>query len=309
VTIGLDLGSTQFRCLRRQGPRLIGRACAAACLTLADTPAHRRLLERDAVRYVECDDQLLIVGEAALEWSRLLGIPVTPLLPDGRLSVSDPLSQDLIELILEATVPMASVLGELCCLTVPGELMPADAGPEREFLLPLIRRRGYRAMTIGQGFAVVLAELGQSRYCGVGISLGASQCEFALAHSGREIARCTIPWGASDLPAAVAGDEEPHEAHPLLTDFLVELLLEAGERIDQHDGFRVLSQPVSLACAGGLTAIRGFEQILQQAWRRAAWPIRLRSIHLASDRVYTVARGCLIQATLEAEAAALKSAA
>jgi hypothetical protein len=308
VTVGLDLGSTQFRSLRRQGDRLIGRSCAAAYVPLADSPAHRRLLDRDGVRYAEADGQLLILGDAVEEWSRLLHEPQHGLLPDGRLPADGPLSRDLLAQMLNAVLPLAQTPGELCCLTVPGELMPDDAGPEREFFLPLVRRRGYRPLTIGQGFAVVLAELAESRYSGVGISLGASQCEFALAHSGREIARCTIPWGSAELPAEVraAGATIGSAA---LTDFLVELLLEAGERIDQHDGFRVLSQPVSLACSGGITALRGFELILQQAWRRAAWPIRLRSIHLATDRVYTIARGCLIQATLDARSDAIRVAA
>ncbi|HUQ68488.1 MAG TPA: hypothetical protein VM165_03130 [Planctomycetaceae bacterium] len=312
MTIGLDLGTTQFRSLRRHHRRLIGRACDAVYTPLADSPAHRRLLDRDGVRYAEGDGDLLIIGPAAAEWSRLLDVAAIPLLPDGRLPEHDACARELLTFTLDAVLPAARLPGEVCCVTIPGELLPVDESPERDLILPLIRRRGYEPVVISQGLAIVLAELGASQFSGVGISLGASQCEFALAVSGREVARCTIPWGSAELLAQARSsnpDDESAIHGPLLCDFLVELLLEAGDRIGQHDGFRVLSQPVSLACSGGITQARGFDQILQQAWRRAAWPIRLQSIRIAPDSFYTVARGCLIQALLDARMDAIRIAA
>jgi hypothetical protein len=193
-------------------------------------------------------------------------------------------------------------------VTIPGELMPADDSPERSLILPQIRCRGYEPLVMSQGLAIVLAELNAGQFSGVGISLGASQCEFALAVSGREVARCAIPWGTADLPT-MGSEDHVAISGPLVCDFLVELLLESGDRIAQHDGFRVLSQPVTLACSGGITRARGFDQILQQAWRRAAWPIRLQAIRIAPDPIYTVARGCLIQAALDTRIDAIRIAA
>jgi hypothetical protein len=302
VTIGLDLGATQFRSLRRHNGRLVGRACDALYAPLANTSAHRRLLERDRVPFVDGNEDLLILGPAAKEWSRLLDAPAVPLLPDGRLSAHDDAARELLAFALDAVLPAARSPGEVCCVTIPGEHLPVDASPERELILPHIRQCGYEPVILGQGMAIVLAELEESQFSGVGISLGASQCEFALAVSGREVARCSIPWGTSDLPnaARIGNDGDLRVlSSPVVCDFLVELLLESGDRIAQHDGFRVLTQPVSLACAGGLTQARGFDQILQQAWRRAAWPIQLKGIRIAPDPTYTVARGCLIRALLD----------
>jgi hypothetical protein len=47
---------------------------------------------------------------------------------------------------------------------------------------------------------------------------------------------------------------------------------------------------------------------LHKAWQRAAWPVPVRGIRIATDALYTIARGCLIQAKLERQTAALRAA-
>jgi hypothetical protein len=316
VSIGLDLGSTQFRSLRRQGDRLVGRICKLEYASLPDSSHHRRLLDRDQLAYAECDGALILLGDQAAEWARLLRTPLQTLLPDGQLPANDVLSRQILTLMLDAVLPPPGFSDEVCCLTVPGELLPDDEGLERSFFGRLVSLRGYRPRFIGQGLAVALAELADAAFTGIGITLGATQCEFALVRSGQEHARCAIPWGTSELvesrsqaTSEMPGFSARDPNDELLSDFLVDLLIEAGLRIGQPGGFQLLTQPVSIACTGGITTRPGFERLWQQAWQRAAWPIQVRSLRVATDAAYTVARGCLIQAKLEAQPTALRAAA
>lgn len=308
MSIGLDLGSTQFRSLRRSADRLVGRLCRPVYLSLPDHAGIRRLLEREQTPFFVCEDQLIVVSDAAVEWASVLRTPLQRLLPDGQLPAHDPLSRQILTLMLDAVLPPAASPRDVCCLTIPGELLPDEAGPEREFFTRLVTLRGYQTVMIGQGLAVVLSELSDVGLTGIGISLGSSQCEFGLVHCSQELARCAIPWGSSELCTSVEGQESsgchvPEISVPsnLLVDFLVELLLEAGLRIEQHDGFRLLTQPVTLACAGGITAHPAFDQAWHQAWERAAWPLQVREHRLTRHSTYTVALGCLIQAQLQSE--------
>lgn len=306
MSIGLDLGSTGFRSIRQQGARLIGRTCAVESLSLPDTAAHRRLLDRDHVAYVEFGGQLHILGAASREWGELLSLPVSPLLIDGLLPSDDGMTKRLLSLMVDAVLPMPRIPGEVCCLTIPGELLPTDDSPERLFFQRLVRLRGYTPLTIGQGHALALAELGSSGFSGLGICIGAAVSEFSLNHSGRELARCAIPWGLGALPLETqqrlqAGVTSRGGTRQQMTDFLVELLLEVGERIAQHDGFRVLQQPVGIVIGGGIAAIPGISEVCQAAWQRVAWPIRTRFLNVCAHSEYTVARGGLIRAALEAQ--------
>jgi hypothetical protein len=317
VSVGLDLGSTQFRSLRRQSDRLVGRMCRPVYALIPDGSGQRRLLDRDQVAYAECDGSLVLLGDAAEEWSQLLQLPLQPLLPDGQLPAHDPLARQILSLIIDAVLPTAAFPQERCCLTIPGELLPLETGPERGFFTRLVALRGYQPLVIGPGLAIVLSELTNAAFSGIGISLGATQCEFALVRSGIEHARCAIPWGTAEIVEELQRAESSlptlrttsTAADRILSDFLVELLLEAGSRIGQQDGFRVLTQPVSIACAGGLTSRAGFEHLLEQAWLRASWPIAVQRLRVAGESAYTVARGCLIRAKLEAQPQSLRAVA
>ena len=307
MSIGLDLGSTQFRSIRQQGSRLIGRSCYTEILSLPDTPGHRRLLDRDRVKYAECAGTLVVLDLPAREWGELLSHPVRSLLLDGQMPHYDMLARQVLSLMVDAVLPEARTPGEICSLTIPGELLPTDDSPERNFFFRLVSLRGYTPIAVGQGHAIVLAELGSSGFSGLGISLGASVTEFSLNHSGRELARCSIPWGTSSLTSDLSldlsrGENLPEKTKAQITDFLVELMMEAGNRIDQNEGFRVLSQPVSIVVSGGITGLPEMPSMLESAWNRAAWPINRRSLHIASQPDFAIARGCLINAILESEA-------
>ncbi|HET6424010.1 MAG TPA: hypothetical protein VFG20_10025 [Planctomycetaceae bacterium] len=303
MSIGLDLGSTQFRSLRRHGQRLIGRQCPCVYAIIADTQTNRRMIERDDLPFFELDRELVLIGDAALAWTDHAPATLRALLPDGRLPANDALAREILGFLLDAVLPPATFPQEICAVTIPGELLPHEPQAERAFFTRLIQMRGYEPVITGQGFATVLAELQDAAFSGIGISLGASQCEFSLVQCGAEQARCSIPWGTADVISddGIADDQ-------LMTDFLVELLLEAGMRINQHDGFRVVTQPLSIICSGGIVQRPEFEQHLHSAWQRASWPVPVRSIRIASDTLYTIARGCLIQAKLERQTAALRAA-
>ena len=78
MSIGLDLGSTQFRSLRRQGRRLVVRACPCVMTCIADTPAHRLMIERDGPPsriYVVCDRVDSEIGRLVEEGIELISPP------------------------------------------------------------------------------------------------------------------------------------------------------------------------------------------------------------------------------------------
>lgn len=316
MSIGLDLGSTQFRSLRRQGQRFIGRACPCVMACIADTPAHRLMIARDDLPFLETDRELIILGDAAIAWSERAPVALRPLLEDGRIPADNPLARDILPFYLDAVLPPAIFPEEACAFTVPGELLPEAEGIERTFFSKLIELRGYRPVPVGQGMAAVLAELADSGFTGIGMSLGATQCEFALVQNGAERARCGIPWGAAEILAGFDHDplggmtiDSIEQTERAIGDFLVEILLEAGLRIGQADGFRMIGQPLSIVCTGGMVQRPDFERLFQRAWQRAAWPISIRAIRMAPDAAYTIARGCLIQAKLEVQTLAMRRAA
>ena len=152
-------------------------------------------------------------------------------------------------------------------------------------------------------------------FSGLGLNLGATNCEFSVIHCGRELARCTIAGQLAELSEAFPLEKQLSEIGETegraesmtsawernCTRIVGDILTEARESLVSEGSIRLLQQPVSIACAGGITQSEGFANLFQKAWNRAGWPIRIGQTRLATNPHFAIARGGLIKAILESQ--------
>ncbi|MBS0202705.1 MAG: hypothetical protein JSS49_07380 [Planctomycetes bacterium] len=296
MSVGLDLGTTELRSIRDSGGDLISRRCRASYLVLRDTSGHRRLLESFHARHGTCGDDLVVFGDDADECGSMLDVPAIPLLRDGRLPTDDPVARQILALMVEAVLPVNETPGAICCMTVPGGygLEGDTQSLDVRFLKQLVALRGYTPQLISSGHAVVLAELSNSSFSGLGISLGATNCEVSVNHCGRELAVFTVPGELIDLDAADQRGAWERNCLRVLTT----ILTEAREALDSEGSIRLIQHPVSIACTGGITASEGFARLFQQAWHQSGWPLQVAQVRIATNPRFCIARGGLIKAIL-----------
>jgi hypothetical protein len=311
VSVGLDLGTTEFRSIRDSGGELISRSCQAQYLVVKETPGHRRLLESTQARHATCGDDLVVFGDDAVECAAMLDLPMLPLLRNGLLPSGDPVARQIVALTVEAVLPQTHRQGEICCLTIPGgyELNEDHQSLDVRFLKQLVSLRGYSPQLISAGHATVLAELSEASFSGLGISLGATNCEFALIHCGRELGRCSIAGQIGELTEELLVHNQRAELDQTrqetwMRDFqrqLTAIFTEARDTLLINGSLKLMPQPTSVVCTGGITGADGFIRPLQLAWNRSNWPIKTSQIRIAPNPRFTIARGGLIQAILEDE--------
>ena len=186
MSIALDFGSTAIRSLRRTGERLTARSSSMAYAVLPDSPSHRRLLERAKVSVLQCESDLVLVGDDAAEHAGLFRTACRPLLVNGQVPKHDPLARQVIARLTESVLPTAAQRGEVCAMTLPGRaaLDGSDTRPDFEFLTRVIRLQGYEPLIIPSGQALILAELVRNSFTGIGLTFGHAGCEALLAHRG-----------------------------------------------------------------------------------------------------------------------------
>jgi len=312
VSIGLDLGTTLFRSIRSTGTELVGRQCGAVYIVLADTASHRRLLEQSGVRFATCGNDLVLFGQPAIEWADILNLPVISLLPDGRVPQSDPVARQILALMVDAVLPPAEQIGDVCCLTVPGghDISRHDLPYDVRFFQQLVALRGYEPKLMTAGLAVVLAELSAASFSGIGISFGAGSCQVGVVHCGRELANFYFDEYLVDQslersdtnPASEGAESNPNRTAArdhLLVRALTETLTATRDELERRDVSRWMAQPTHIVCTGRPTAEAGFLDLLIQVWTSLEWPMKVGSLQIADDAVYSIARGCLIQSRLE----------
>jgi len=340
MKIALDLGSHTFRSLRAAssrsvGDHLIARRMRAVYLTLPDSDTHRRLLEKTGTMFLACDHHLVLIGEPALEISRLLQVPTQDLLPRGQLAPHDPISRQIINLLVDALLPQ-STEGGICCFTHTGAMRRSLVAAQMDFFSRLIRLRGYTPLSLPAGQALILAELVRERFTGIGLVIGATGCEVTVSQLGQELHSWTIPRGGrwideqlarerGDLLHDTAGhrlldlekasmDKEAlsraltspgNRDEKLLARLCRELAWEIagdiGQKLAEDPRLASLTRPVHLVCGGGLAQIPGFFDLLQEALERRDTPVPIDRILIADSSPYTIARGLLVHAELESQ--------
>ncbi len=315
MSVGLDLGTTEFRSIRDSGGDLVARRCRACYLVVKDTPGHRRLLEHTQAQYGTCGDDLVIFGDDALDCAAMLDVPAVPLLRDGRLPAADPVARQILALMVEAVLPASQPGGSVCCLALPGGYgLDGDTQSlDVRFLQQLVSLRGYKPQLISSGLAVVLAELSSASFSGFGISLGMTNCEIGLVHCGRELARCTIPSPFGELANEISGDVKPGsgvttvDSRQLGWDrnclrMLTSILSEAREVLVAEGSIRLIPQPTGIACSGWIASTEGFADLFQSAWSQAGWPLKTSPVRVPKNPRFAVAYGALIKAILDGRA-------
>lgn len=336
MSISLDLGSSRLKSLRQRGEHLLGRGCRSAYATLIDSESRRKLLDQLQIPYARCEEKLAIIGDPVSDFTHLFQMPAVPLLPDGHVPQDDPPARQIIASLVEALLPEPQQSGEICCISMAGLPVDADDGEHHdvEFFTRLLRLRGYQPMLLSAGMGVVLAELVDQSFTGIGMSLGASHCEVSLAHRGIEIARSSIPRGGDWIDEQLAAERDSYCWDPngnrfadveserewkveaernigqpaddretllaeLYASLIDDVLKSAARDFAQTASVRDVPQPLSLVVSGGVARINGFSDLLVPALRKTPFPVEVGTVRMATDSDYIVTRGGLISAELE----------
>lgn len=343
MTIALDLGTFAMRSLRRRGEELVAHRCRSVAVSLTDNAARRQyLLGLDASIWI-ADGFLVLPGDAAMEAATFFEIVPRELLPNGEIPTADPVARQVISAVVDGLLPWSQRPQEVCCFVQPGcRDRPAegDTGLDRrlQFVSRLIRLRGYEPLPLNPATALILAELGNAGFTGIGLALGASGCDLSVVHRGvqlacgrlargggwidQELARATKTWCRDALGApvldleharlrkeavtlAIPANDDGRIVADLYRNLIANVVEVLCETLASHPQIPLLPQPLPIVCGGGPAQMAGFREMFKAGLGNWKFPVTLSSPRFVSDHVYAVGRGCLIRAELEHLAAPL----
>lgn len=336
MTAALDLGSSEFRSLRREDQRLIARRLPAVYTVVDDVPANRKVLEQSHIPYSTVSGSLVVIGDAAAEVSLLLSRPLVPLLHGGRLADQDPIGRQVCAWLIELLLPAATGDNQHCLLTLPrGEINPQGADEwTADFLEHVVQLQGYETTVLSPTMALGLAELEDCEFTGVCLTVGAESVHFGVVRQSHPLVEARLLKGSREIVERLAHARRKylwdHSGNsyvdlPRIHNWLAqgELSLTTPQNADEEwlgEAFSelllstmfcvkrqllscqdpVLNQPLPLILSGGPVRLPGFSQLVEEAIKLTGLPIQIQSIRTATFEPYSIARGLLIQATLDA---------
>lgn len=289
----------------------------------------KKMLKLANVSYVERADELLILGDAAMDTANIFGREARRPLSAGLVSSSDIDAMEVLGLLIKNVLGEPKVPNEHCYFSVPAA--PVDKPGQdviyhRGVLEKIVRECGYTPTAGNEAMAIVYAETAKEGFSGIGISFGSGMTNIAMSVNtveglsfsvgrggdwidggaaksiGSTASRmCAIKEKGLDLNAPVGREQEA-------LNFYYKNLIEYS--IDQIalqfasvQGKFTLPKPVPIVVSGGTSKAGGFLELFKSVFdrKRKRFPIEVSEIRAATDPLNAVANGLLIQAMQESE--------
>jgi hypothetical protein len=323
--VGLDMGTMNIVAARRTKDGVVTSRIRDAFLDLPRE--HRKMLRLSNVNYVEKDEDLIIVGDAAYEMANVFSREVRRPLQAGLVAAGEMDALEILGILVRHVLGEPKHEGEVCYYSVPAA--PVD-DPDRDViyhqgvLRRIVEECGYRAIPSNEALAIVYSECAKDGFSGIAFSFGSGMTNVALAINtieglsfsvsrggdwidhgaaksvGSTQARmCTIKESGLDLMNPRNREEE---ALAVYYRNLIEYALDnvAKEFVRIKDKF-ALPKPIPIIVSGGTSKAEGFLGFFKKVFqeKKKKFPIQVSEIRAAREPLDAVARGLLVQALQE----------
>jgi hypothetical protein len=184
---------------------------------------------------------------------------------------------------------------------------------------------GYTPVAINEGLAVVMSELADEAFTGIGISMGGGMCNVCLSYISVPVVTFSIQK-AGDYIDAMAGISVGESATKmkLIKEGGLDLLKEPRSRItlalhifyeelifnlveslhnvlSSTDRIPKISGPIPVVLSGGTAIPGGVKEKFESALKTVRLPVEISSVRIAEDPLHATAKGALIKGMSEGE--------
>jgi hypothetical protein len=323
--VGLDMGTMNIVAARREASEVRTKRIRDAFL---DLPAeHKRMLKLSNVNYIEKDEDIIIVGDAAYDMANVIGREVRRPLAAGLISAGEHDALEILGVLVRHVLGEPRQKDEVCVFSVPAAPVDdpsKDIVYHRGILERIVNECGYKAIPSNEALAIIYAECGKDQFSGIAFSFGSGMTNVALAIRTMEGLSFSVGRGGDWIDAGAAKsvgatqsrmcsikekgldlmNPQGREQEALVVYYknLIEYALDnvAKEFAKIRDRFD-MPFPVPIVVSGGTSKAAGFLDFFKEVFesKRKRFPIEVSVIRAATEPLDAVARGLLVQAVQE----------
>jgi len=325
--VGLDIGTMNLVSARMSGAKKNEVTLRRMRDLFIDLPASaKKMLKLGSVSYIEADDNLLVLGDEAMEVANMFGREGRRPLKAGLISADEIDSLTVLGHMVKDVLGEPNHEGEHCYFSIPAAPVDADMDVvyHKGVFTRIVQECGYTAHPANEAMAIVFAETAKEGFSGIGISFGSGMTNIALAINTIEglsfsVARGGdwIDQGASRSVGATASKmcavkekgidlKAPKNREEEAISFYYKALIEhALDNIAQQfvmkGGHLTLNKPIPIVVGGGTSLAGGFMDFFREVFetKRKRFPIEISEVRHASDPFHAVAKGMLVLAQQE----------
>lgn len=325
--VGLDLGTMNIVSARRTEK---GVETSRIRDSFLDLPLDsKKMLRLSKVSYVERGDEILILGDAAMDMANVFGREARRPLSGGLVSSTEVDSLEVLGLLVRNVLGDPKVPGEHCYFSIPAapiDQVGRDVVYHRGVFDRIVTECGYTAHSGNEAMAIIYSETARDGFSGIALSFGSGMTNVSLAVNTIEGLSFSVGRGGDWIDSGAAKSigstqaricalkekgvdlnapqNREQEAIAFYYKNLIEYVLDQiALQFKTIEGKFALPKPIPIIVSGGTSKAGSFIEFFTQVFekKRKKFPIEVSEIRPASDPLNAVAQGLLVQALQEYE--------
>jgi hypothetical protein len=319
---GLDIGTSRIVSIKQDDQT--GAHQLNAFISVSETQFLRDTLVKSQMAHTRIKDQIAVLGYDALQFANIFNSEIRRPMKKGLITSEEIYAIPVMKEIINLVLPRATEMAQPLCFSVPAPEAGFESdlvfheGTLKRYLVGL----GYKSKSINEGMAVVISELANDNFTGIGISMGAGMCNVCFSFLSVPVLVFSISRGGDDVDTSVA--RMMHETvnrvriikeesldfsrtpknnleNALIIyyeDLIMTLLTTLSGLLSRAEKLPRLNHAIPIVLAGGTCLPNGFLSKFGQILNEVSMPIAISSVRLANDPLRATARGALISASV-----------
>ncbi len=319
---GLDIGTSRIVGIKKTADGNVSMKDELnAFLAVPHSSFAQEMLTKNKLNYIEAGEFIYVMGYDAQEFANIFNAEVRRPMAKGLLKWDEQEAISVIKKIIPVVLDRPE-LGDNLCFSIPAPQagFESDLVFHEALLKKFLVGTGYNAKSITEGMAVVLSELAEDNYTGIGVSMGAGMCNVCFSFLSVPVMVFSIPKGGDYIDQSVGRvvNETSNRVRVIKEESLD---LAAPPRNNMENAFTIfyeeilgnlfnniaavlshseklprLSRPVPIVFAGGTSLPHGFKGKAEKILKQVSMPLEISDVRLASDPLKATARGALVNA-------------
>lgn len=323
--VGLDMGTMNIVAARRTPKGVETNRIRDAFL---DLPAeHRKMLKLSGVNYIEKEEDLVVVGDAAYDMANMMSREVRRPLQSGLIAAGEIDALEILGVLVRHVLGEPKEEKEVCYFSVPAA--PVD-DPDRDVvyhrgvLERIVNECGYQAFPSNEALAIIYSECAKDAFSGIAFSFGSGMTNVALAINTIEGLSFSVARGGDWIDHGAAKStgstqarmcslkekglnlmqpaDRDQEALCVYYKALIEYAIDnVATEFKKIQNKFALPNAIPIIVSGGTSKAGGFLEFFQEVFeaKQKKFPIEVSEVRAAREPLDAVARGLLVQALQE----------
>jgi len=325
MSVGLDIGTMNLVAARQEADQIKTARLRDAFLDLPLTS--KKLLKLSGTDFLERGEELLIIGDAALEMGNMFGREVRRPLHKGLVSSSEMDALDVVAYMIKSLLGDPQQPNEVCYYSIPAapiDNLERDVIYHKRLFERIIQEAGYAPIAGNEAMAIIYSEAARENFSGLALSFGSGMTNIAMSNLAVECMSFSVERGGDWIDSGAAKSIGSTAANICAVKEKGIDLLDPKDRIEEAISFyykelieyvlnqiatefnrkklhMTITKQLPIIVSGGTSLAKNFLPFFQQVLetKKKSLPFKILICRSAKQPLNSVATGLLIQAMQE----------